>query len=111
MNIRVPDLGVTCSQVASGQLVLAEPILLLEILSPGNEDDTRQNVWAYATIPSVAEILLVHSTRIGAELFRRLPDGSWPVDPEEVAAGGTLRLESIDLTCPIEEVYAGTYLA
>jgi len=111
MNVRIPDLGVTCVPGEPGQMVVPDPVLLIEILSPGNERDTRQNVWAYATMPSVVEILLVYSTRIGAELFRRLADASWPLDPQRTEAGESLRLESIDLTCPIEEVYAGTYLA
>jgi Uma2 family endonuclease len=73
-NVRVPDLGVTCSPIASGQIELPDPVLLIEVLSPGNEADTRDNVWAYASIPSVQEILIVHSTRVAAELLRRRPD-------------------------------------
>ena len=34
---------------------LADPLLLVEILSPSNEAKTRVNEWAYATIPSVRE--------------------------------------------------------
>jgi Uma2 family endonuclease len=110
-NLRVPDLGVTCSPVEPGQIELPDPVLLVEILSPGNEADTRENIWAYATIPSVQEILVVHSTRIAAELLRRRPDRSWPEEPEEIDKDGTLRLESIDLTCALRDAYARTYLA
>jgi Uma2 family endonuclease len=110
-NLRVPDLGVTCSPNEPGQIVVPDPVLLIEILSPSNEADTRENVWAYATIPSVREILVVHSTRVAAELLRRRPDGTWPEEAEEVRQGGTLRLDSIDLTCPLSEVYARTHLA
>ena len=110
-NLRVPDLGVTCSSIEPGQIVLPDPVLLVEILSPGNEADTRENVWAYATIPSVAEILLVHSTRIAAELLRRGADLTWPEEPEEIGPGGMLHLESITLTCPLAELYARTHLA
>jgi len=110
-NLRVPDLGVTCSANEPGQFVVPDPILLIEILSPTNEADTRENLFAYATIASVREILVVHSTRVLAEILRRLPDGSWPEEAEEVGPGGTLRLESVDLTCPLAEVYARTHLA
>ena len=109
-NMRVPDLGVTCTRVEAGQIELPDPVLLIEILSPGNAADTRDNVWAYATIPSVQEILVVHSTRIAAELLRRGADRSWPEEPEEIEANGTLRLEAIDLTCPLPELYARTHL-
>ncbi len=109
-NFRIPDLGVTCSKPQPGQIAMAEPILLVEILSPGNERDTRDNVWAYTTIPSVREILVVQSTRIAAEILRRGVDDHWPLGPEEIGPGGIVRLDSIGLTCPIDEFYAGTHL-
>src|ERR671933_996226 len=57
MNLRVPDIGVTCTRIERGQIVLPDPVLLVEILSPGNDRETWENVWAYSTIPSVQEIL------------------------------------------------------
>jgi Uma2 family endonuclease len=111
INLRVPDLGVTCTPDAPGQKTLPEPILLIEILSPGNATDTWDNVWSYTTIPSVREIVIVHSTRVFAELLRRDADGSWPAEPEEIGAGGTLRLDSIAFACPLPAVYAQTHLA
>ena len=111
VNMRVPDIGVTCTPIERGQIELPDPVLLIEILSPGNESDTWENVWAYASIPSVQEILVVHSTRIGAALLRRQPDLSWPKEPDEIEPGGTLRLESIDFACLLAELYAGTHLA
>ena len=69
-NIRVPDLAVTCSPVEAGQIVLPEPVLIVEILSPTNESDTWENVWTYVSIPSVQEVLVLRSTSIAAELLR-----------------------------------------
>ena len=42
-NYRVPDLGATCAQ-ASNEPMVAEPNLLVEILSPSNEAETRSNI-------------------------------------------------------------------
>jgi Uma2 family endonuclease len=109
-NFRIPDLGVTCSAPKSGQIAMADPILLVEILSPGNERDTRDNVWAYTTIPSVREILVVQSTRIAAEILRRGANDHWPPGPEEIGQGGIVRLDSVGLSCPIGDFYAGTHL-
>jgi len=64
MNMRVPDIAVNCVPDERGQRALPDPILIIEILSPSNERETRENVWAYATIPSLREILLVRSTEI-----------------------------------------------
>ena len=110
-NLRVPDLGVTCQPDAPSQIVMPDPLLLIEILSPGNEADTRANVWTYASIASVREILVLHSTRIVVELLRRQPDTGWPKEPEVFGSGNTLRLENIDLTCPLIDLYARTHLA
>jgi hypothetical protein len=90
---------------------MPEPILLIEVLSPGSVNETWDNVRAYSTIPSVHEILVVHSTRVMAERLRRAADGAWPGDPDIVEAGGALRLASIDAAWPLAEVYARTHLA
>jgi Uma2 family endonuclease len=107
----VPDLGITCTADAPGQRALPDPVVLIEVLSPGNAKDTWDNVWAYTTIPSVHEIAVVHSTRVLAEVLRRGPDGHWPEESERAGSGDTLRLDSIGFACPMPDVYAQTHLA
>jgi Uma2 family endonuclease len=107
-NIRVPDVVVTCEADDAGVYALVEPILILEVLSPSNEAETRENVWAYTTIPTVREILLVRSTHVAAELIRREPDGSWPATSISIGEHDWLRLESIDFGCELSAVYEGT---
>jgi Uma2 family endonuclease len=111
INLRVPDVGVSCTPDSPGQQALPDPILLIEILSPGNASDTWDNVWSYTTIPSVREIVVVHSTRVLAELLRRGADGNWPEEPDEIGADGTLALDSIGFACPLPAIYAQTHLA
>jgi Uma2 family endonuclease len=108
-NYRIPDLGVTCAPPALG-LMVPEPILLIEILSPGNMAVTRANIWAYTTMPSVHEILAVHSTRIEAELLRRGADGNWPEEPEIVRAAETLTLQTIEYATTLATFYRTTAL-
>ena len=69
-NFRVPDLGVTCTDYEREELNLTDPVLLIEILSPSNPAETWTNVWVYTTIPSVQEILIVHSTAIRTDLLQ-----------------------------------------
>ena len=104
-NFRIPDLGVTCSP-PSAEVMVPRPVLLVEVLSPSNEAATWRNIWAYTTIPTVAEILAVRGTRIEAELLRRLPDGNWPSGPDLFRAGDTLTLESIGLSVALDAFYA-----
>jgi Uma2 family endonuclease len=109
--MRVPDLAVSCEVPSGGQPALTEPTLVVEILSPSNETETRENVWAYTTIPTVREILLIRSTRIAAELIQRGADGGWPSNPKPIEADAALFLESLDFSCPLAAIYENTHLA
>lgn len=109
-NWRIPDLGVTCAP-AIGSWETRDPVLLVDILSPNNYREIRANVFAYTTVPSVREILVVYITRVEAELLRRLPDGSWPAQPLLVRDGETLTLDSIGLNLPLRALYRTTSLA
>jgi Uma2 family endonuclease len=110
INVRVPDLGVTCTADIAGEQLMPDPVLLIEVLSPTNIADTWENVWSYCTIPSVREIAIVHSTRVLVELLRRGTDGHWPEETEKIGPGGTLLFETIQFSCPISDVYARTHL-
>ena len=94
----------------SGQATLPDPVLIIEILSPSNQADTWSNVWAYTSIPSVQEILVLHSTRIVAEVLRRSPEGTWPERIEEVREG-ELMLNSIGFRMPLIRLYERTGLS
>jgi len=110
-NFRVPDLAITCSSYETEEYALADPVLVIEILSPNNQAETWANVWAYTTIPSVQEILVLKTASIGAELLRRNQDGSWPNQPASICAGDDLTLESIGFRIPIAAAYRTTRLA
>ena len=109
-NCLVPDLGITCAP-PTGAHLMEQPLVLIEILSPTNVSKTRANVRAYRTIPGVAEILVVHSTVIAAEILRRTPDGTWPQQPAFISADDELRLDAIGFVTPLRDAYRNTGLA
>ena len=85
--------------------------MAIEILSPSNEAETWAAVWAYTTIPSVQDILVVRSLEIGAELLRRLPDGNWPADFERVPSpDGRVWLDSVGDDLALSAFYRTTEL-
>ena len=108
-NVRVPDLAVTCQPASLTRHLMDQPILVVEILSPSNEAETWSNLWAYASIPSVRDILVVRSLEVGVELLARQPDGTWPADFTPVA--GRLPLTSIEGEFDVADFYATTELA
>src|SRR5487761_2098474 len=99
-NFRIPDLAGTCTRYETEEYDVSDPVLIVEILSPSNRADTWRNVWAFATIPSLREILLLSSTAVRAELLRRDSGGSWPATAA-VIEDGDLTLGSIGLTVPL----------
>lgn len=108
-NERVPDLAVACGPVRAAR-TLEGAALLIEILSPSNEAKTRANVWAYATIPTVREIVLLSSVSVAAERFRRGADGAWPPEPALLGAGDELGLESVGMRVALLAAYATSSL-
>ena len=65
----------------------------------------------YTTISTVAEIVVLRSTAIAAEILRRAPDGAWPDQPDIIAADGELRLDSVGFAMPLRDVYRTSGLA
>jgi Uma2 family endonuclease len=109
-NFRIPDLAVTCSDYQEEEYDVSEPVLMVEILSPTNKTETWTNVWAYTTIPSVREVLILHSVRVRAELLRRDTQGNWP-ERALVIEDGILELESMDFRVPLAAIYRRTRIA
>ena len=102
----VADLAVTCRPYQRGEQMVEEPILIVEILSPGNErHDRHTKIPAYREIDSVSEILLIDSESIYAERLRREGD-RWIT---ELVRGrdAILRLSSVDLQIALAELYQG----
>jgi Uma2 family endonuclease len=109
-NVRIPDLGVSCAAYGSEESVLTAPVLIVEILSLSNRAETWANVWTYTTIPSVQEIVVLHTVSIAADVLRRRPDGLWPEEPEHLEVGD-LTLVSIGFQVKLADLYRTTRLA
>ena len=102
----VADLAVTCKPPRRGDQLIADHILIVEVLSPSTGLYDRQTKVAdYRRIPSVEEILLIDSTSMFAEVLRREGD-RWIT---EIVRGpqATLSLASIGLTAAMSDLYEG----
>jgi hypothetical protein len=58
--------------------MVADPVRLAEILSPGNEAETWRNVWAYTTIPTVGKSWRcgARGSRLNCRAGRKLAEGT-----------------------------------
>ncbi len=107
-NTRAPDVAVTCAPPSASK-TFDEPVLIIEVLSPGNVDDTWESIRALAPLPTLTEIVVVESETVSIEIYRKDARGAWSETPE-VMTEGVIHLGSIGLDLPIAEVYRGTYL-
>ena len=108
-NARAPDVAVTYTQ-PTGK-TFDDPVLIVEVMPPGNENETWDSIQSLAGLTSLKEVLVVQSESIQADVYRRDAGGDWPRTPERAGAGGTIRLASIDLDLSVADIYYGTTLA
>src|SRR5271156_6421900 len=102
----IADLAVTCRPYQRGEQLVEDPILIVEVLSPGTErHDRRAKVPAYREIENVQEILLIDSEAAYAEIFRRRGTAWF----SEIVRGreAELHLASIELHLAMSELYEG----
>jgi Uma2 family endonuclease len=102
-----PDLSVVCGPdrlAADDADAITNPIVLFEVLSEGTERSDRGEKFAhYRRLESLQEYVLVNQDAARVEVFRR-HERDWLLVVFE--AGSTARLDSIDVSFPVDEVYA-----
>ena len=99
-----PDVIVGCDPADDHELYLTCPCLIVEILSPSTEAiDRREKLFAYRTLPSLREYVLVASEERKIEVFRRDAAGEWSLTTLE--AGDELQLECLSATLSLNEIY------
>lgn len=101
------DVTVTCEpQSDDHRGIVHEPLLIVEILSPGTDrDDVFVKLPAYQRIQSLKEILYVETERVGATVYRR-GGGGWQTI-ELAAPNARLQLETVGLDIELGSLYRG----
>ena len=100
-----PDVQVTCAESdLADRYAKRSPIVVIEVLSESTATfDMGNKFAAYQQLDSLREYVLVDHEHIRVHIYRR-QDRRWWVD--NIGPGGRLHLESLDLNCPIEALYA-----
>jgi len=105
----IADVAVTCRPYERGEQLVRDPILVIEILSPGTErHDRRVKVPGYRQIESLNEILLIDTEAAYAEVFRHEGD-RWTTELVQ-GLDAVLYLSSVELRIPMAELYEGIAL-
>jgi len=88
-----------------GQVMLVNPLLIVEVLSPSTEAyDRGRKFTAYQSIESFQEYLLVAQDRPYVTRYVRQTDGQWLRSDVE-GLDRAVKLESLDIALPLSEIY------
>jgi Uma2 family endonuclease len=103
-----PDVFVTCdARDRESEYYKKYPCLIVEVLSPSTEAfDRGAKFAAYRQLASLQEYLLIDSTRICVECYRRSPEGQWVLFPSD--AGDRVQLRSVTLFLLVSALYRDT---
>ena len=105
---KYPDLVAFCGEpeiLDDRRDVLLNPSLIVEVLSDSTEAYDRGDKFAlYRQIPSLREYLLVSQNQIRVELYTRGAEGRWTLT-DHTSLGDQVRLESLDCTLALDEIY------
>ncbi len=102
-----PDVLVTCEPYNPGGYVVAEPVLIVEVLSPSTEaTDRREKLSAYRRLDSLRDYLIVHQESREVTVHRRDEKCQWWQDV--YGPDGAIHLESVQMDLPLSVIYEGT---
>lgn len=102
---RYPDLVITCDERDKTALdAIQQPKLIVEVLSVGTEAlDRGDKLKEYCRLPSLEEYVLISSTQVSVEIYRRAQGRFWLYTAYQ--ANDSIELESVDFEFPIDLLY------
>ncbi|MFM2312304.1 MAG: hypothetical protein RLZZ04_1580 [Cyanobacteriota bacterium] len=100
-----PDLSVTCDdRDRTTSQYITYPCLVIEVLSTSTANYDRGDKFRmYRRNPSLQDYLLIDTEKIAIDLYRHNELGNWEI--VNYQAGDTIKLQCINLSCLIEDVY------
>jgi Uma2 family endonuclease len=99
-----PDAMVVCDPTDDDPYFRDRPTVLFEVASETTERlDKREKLFAYVTIPTLEEYVIVEQSRMAALVFRRA--ANWV---SETVGGpeGVIALQSLQCELPFSDLYA-----
>ena len=108
-SIRYPDAFVVCTPVSPRAVVVTDPVVVFEILSPSttHTDMVLKNA-EYQATPSVQRYVILQQVAVGANVFSRKGE-DWIAG--SLKDGDVLSMPEIGIETPLAELYLGIDLA
>jgi len=106
-NIRRPDAGIDCGVPDDGATTAAEPLLVLEVLSPSTRDfDMFGKLEEYKTVPTLAHIVIVDPDTPQVFHWSRSQNEPWRHELLE-GLDAVIQLPDIDGAIDLSSLYEG----
>jgi Uma2 family endonuclease len=103
-----PDVTILCGEPNFYQErtdTITNPILIVEVLSDSTEaKDRGEKFFAYQTLKSLQEYVLISQNRAAVEQFIKQSDGSWKY-LATIGLESLVKLESIGVELALQEIY------
>jgi Uma2 family endonuclease len=104
----IPDVVVTCAPLDLSTPAVAEPTIIVEVMSPSSEaDDTLRKWFSYRKIASLKHYLVIAQDRRLVQIHSRAGD-LWR---ERFVSEGAIELDEPPLRVEVAALYAATELA
>jgi Uma2 family endonuclease len=104
-RVRYPDGFVVCSPVPNTSIIVADPVVIFEILSPSTSSTDRiLKNREYAATPSVQRYVILEQDRVAATVFARI-EGDWV--GHVLLEDAVLTMPEIGVEIPLAELYEG----
>ena len=108
-HIRYPDGFVACGPRENTSVLVSDPVVIFEVLSPSTAAmDRIVKAREYQATPSVRRYVMLEQDRIGATVYAFV-GGGWT--HEILIADSTLALPEIGVALPLAELYEGLVFA
>ena len=103
-----PDVVVTCSAIDLSTPVIAEPVLVVEVMSPSSEADDAGRKWfSYRKILSLRHYLVLSRDERVVQVHSRAGE----LRRERCVSGGAIELDDPPVRLEVEAIHAGTDVA
>jgi Uma2 family endonuclease len=104
-HIRYPDGFVTCTAGENASMLVSDPVVIFEVLSPSTAATDRiTKAREYQAMPSVQRYVMIEQDRIGATVYTRA-SGDWK--HQILIEDSILALPEIGVELALAELYEG----
>lgn len=107
-----PDVMVQCGPPDRDVTAIDDPVVLLEVVSPGSENRDRvEKAPLYRRLPSLRHYAMVDRDSARVELLSRQDERAWIEDETIEGLDAVLSLPAIAIDIPLREIYRDVFAA